>query len=492
MSTSTRNQPGLVVASNFVQAARDTGYISLATALGELLDNSIQASASEIDIEVSRREASALPMITVTDDGRGMDRGELGNCLKFGGTSRFNDRSSLGRYGMGLPGASLSQAKTVIVETWRPGHQPSRVRLCLAEAVAGNLAGLSPRRVALDVPIHPPSGCRITWQECDRIEYQRLGWLERSLASDLGRMFRRFIECGLLIRVNGRRIPCRDPLFLESRVDGLSATLPFEPLRYDISGADGQPSPVTVRFSELPVHGWHHLDTLSKRRMGIVGQAGVSILRAGREIAYGWHFMGGKRKENYDDWWRCEVEFDPSLDEQFGITHSKQGIRPTPELREALEADIESMARLLNGRVRQAFEAVKFSTAAQRSCRIAEAADADLPVIRRKSTRRGSESPRLSYRLESAAMPDDRLFGLAVTNSVLVVTINSDHPAFTAIYQPLIAMATKEADDLRVAIELLLMACARAQALLEARPSQSWTELPALWSDALGKMLRRA
>ena len=32
---------------------------------------------------------------------------------------------------------------------------------------------------------------------------------------------------------------------------------------------------------------------------------------ANREIDFGWFFMGNKRRENYDDWWRCEVKFEP-------------------------------------------------------------------------------------------------------------------------------------------------------------------------------------
>ena len=80
------------------------------------------------------------------------------------------------------------------------------------------------------------------------------------------------------------------------------------------------------RFTMLPVAQWHNLDNVTKRRVGIVGGGGgVSILRAGREIANGWHLMGGKRKENYDDWWRCEIEFDPALDEHFGITDQQAG-----------------------------------------------------------------------------------------------------------------------------------------------------------------------
>jgi hypothetical protein len=44
------------------------------------------------------------------------------------------------------------------------------------------------------------------------------------------------------------------------------------------------------------------LSNEEKSSLGISKRAGVSILRGGREIDYGWHFMGSKRKENYDDW----------------------------------------------------------------------------------------------------------------------------------------------------------------------------------------------
>src|SRR5207247_6741462 len=86
---------------------------------------------------------------------------------------------------------------------------------------------------------------------------------------------------------------------------------------------------------------------------------GVSILRAGREIDYGWFFMGNKRKENYDDWWRCEIAFDPHLDELFGVTHAKQEIHPTETLKAILSPDIERLAHALNGRVRQRYLRVR-------------------------------------------------------------------------------------------------------------------------------------
>lgn len=101
----------LLVPANFIKAMRESGYVSLSTALAELIDNSIQANATAIDITIDRSEPGALPRISVEDDGQGMTEEELTACLRFGGSSRFDSRRSFGRFGMGLPAASLSQAR---------------------------------------------------------------------------------------------------------------------------------------------------------------------------------------------------------------------------------------------------------------------------------------------------------------------------------------------------------------------------------------------
>lgn len=478
----------LVVASNFVRAVRDAGYVSLATALAELIDNSLQADARTIAITIERPGPETSPVIQVRDDGYGMDRVQLEACLQFGGTARFNDRRSFGRFGMGLPAASLSQSREVEVAAWQPGRLPLGVSLDVDAIAAGAAPGF--RATRRRVEIATPSGCIVTWRRCDRIEYQRLAWLERALHRDLGRMYRRFLVSGVHITINGTRVRPVDPLHLSTTLEGCSAALAFEPLRYEITTADGGTSFVTVRFSLLPVDAWHHLDNLTKRRAGIVGAGGVSILRAGREIAFGWHLMGGKRKENYDDWWRCEIEFDPSLDEHFGITINKQGIRPSAGLREAIEPEMESAARTLNARVRQAFEDVKFREATQQSCRIAEAADRHLPVLTRG--RRGRQTGALTYRLTSAPLASGAMFEVRVEDHSLSVILNTDHPAFTALYRPLQALADESGtSDLRTATELLVLSFARSSAA-----AAPWTrgsaDLVGAWSDAYARMLQQS
>src|SRR5262249_26286430 len=107
---------------------------------------------------------------------------------------------------------------------------------------------------------------------------------------------------------------------------------------------------------------WHRLPNDEKRSLGITNGAGVSVIRGGREIDFGWFFMGGKRRENYDDWWRCEIAFEPVLDEAFGITHTKQEIHPGDYLVDILAPELETIAKALNARVRRSHLELKTST----------------------------------------------------------------------------------------------------------------------------------
>ncbi len=474
---------GLLVSGNFIRAVRESGYLSISTAIAELVDNSLQALATEVAIQITRATPDALPEIVVEDNGVGMSNAELKLCLRFGGSSRFDARQSFGRFGMGLPAASLSQARRVEVSAWRDGGYERSVSLDVDAIMAGSDPALVSHRGPRSTTA---SGCRVRWVQCDRIEYQRLTWLERSLHRELGRMYRRFLASDLRMTINGTPVEAVDPTLLMTEVEGASACLAFDELHYELETAGGGTAVVTVRFAMLPVERWHHLDNVTKRRVGIVGGGGVSILRAGREIARGWCLMGGKRKENYDDWWRCEIEFDPSLDEHFGITINKQGIRPSATLREAIESDLESIARMLNARVRQAFEDVKFQAAAEASCRIAAAADPDLPVIPSPG-----RSGAIKYRLGSEALPMEAMFQSALTDRTLDLTMNADHPAFAALYQPLQAIEGEAAAELRTSLELFLLSFARSAVQME-RAGQPLDDLVQAWSSTYGRMLQKS
>src|SRR5713226_3605582 len=118
-----KNQDCSIIAlDKFIQATRDSGYKGTASAISEIVDNSIQAGATHIELSVtattSSDEERAIE-VSVLDNGCGMDPFTLRQALRFGGSTRFGDRSGLGRYGMGLPNSSLSQARRVTVYTWQ-------------------------------------------------------------------------------------------------------------------------------------------------------------------------------------------------------------------------------------------------------------------------------------------------------------------------------------------------------------------------------------
>jgi DNA topoisomerase VI subunit B len=146
----------IVALDKFIQATRDSGYKGTASAVAELIDNSLQAGASEIAVSITVDEnADEHPLIlSVVDNGSGMDARTLRTALRFGGSSRFNDRSGLGRYGMGLPNSSLSQAKRVTVHTWQSRRgQVLSSYLDIDEIAAGALTTVPDPKVVPSITV---------------------------------------------------------------------------------------------------------------------------------------------------------------------------------------------------------------------------------------------------------------------------------------------------------------------------------------------------
>jgi len=111
-----------------VKAMRDSGYRNAAYAIAELIDNSIQAGATRVELLcaerrqlVRQRERIQICEIGVLDNGSGMDPIILRMALQFGNGTRLEDRSGIGRFGMGLPNSSISQARRVDVWSWQDG-----------------------------------------------------------------------------------------------------------------------------------------------------------------------------------------------------------------------------------------------------------------------------------------------------------------------------------------------------------------------------------
>ncbi|HWI20702.1 MAG TPA: ATP-binding protein [Vicinamibacterales bacterium] len=472
-------------------ATRDTGYRSLAAAVAELVDNSIQANARHVDILLKEvdSEGSHTTILGVIDDGDGMSPTAIGRALQFGGTNRFGDRSGLGRFGMGLPNSSVSYSRRLEVYSWQRPNDVYHSYLDVDEVATGRLRCIpTPRRARLPNWVAPRgwrSGTLILWTRCDRLGRLRSETLSRRLHVTLGRVYRHTIWSGARISINGVAVHALDPLFIDARSAVRGATSYGSPMRYEVVGFDGRPSVIEVQFSELPVDKWHRWSVEDKRQKGIVGGAGVSIVRAGREIDYGWYLFGGKRRENYDDWWRCELRFSPSLDELFGVTHSKQGVNPRTELKLMLSPDMEAIARTLNRRVREAFDRVKRLDTPPHLVTMTRQDALLAPPASLASRRIASNG--LRYRLEYKALPEPDFYTVRVERNSIVVCLNTNHAFFSEIYQR--ASETGGCGPER--IERLILAAARAD--LEARGDKERSHAARLrraWSDALTAFLR--
>jgi hypothetical protein len=530
LSEAIENQYCSIIAlDKFIQATRDSGYKGTASAISELVDNSIQAVATRIEISitaVNSGDADKAIEVSVLDNGCGMDPFTLRQALRFGGSTRFGNRSGLGRYGMGLPNASLSQARRVTVYTWQHAGSsrgngpvsrnklPERMYMSYldVDAIVRCEMDEVPRPEIVKSPplrCSGASGTLVIWSQCDRLDNRRISTIVRKLETELGRRFRHFLWKNVRITINGDAVRPFDPLYIhpDAEVSG-ARYFGGEELRYEVR-ADPQDSRTTgwvrLRFSELPVHEWHNLSNEEKRRIGVSKGAGVSIVRAGREVDYGWFFMGSKHRENYDDWWRCEIQFDPILDEAFGITHTKQQIRPQGYLIEALAPDIEATARALNSRARKAHLAVKASERFSEAERVANERDHLLrplpksadpktkslmrkleknhPVLRPKCKDNVSR-----YIIIESTVKDTCFFTFAHDGEKLVLVLNPDHPFYREIYKPLADGDGARDHQLRAKLELLLLAAARSEAVANRR-GQSCVRQRLEWSNTLAAFL---
>ena len=374
----------IVAAEAFVRGIRDIGYKSTATALDELVDNSIQAGATRVDIALGfGTKSSAKPdRVAVVDNGHGMDPVMIRAAIMWGGTHREGDRVGFGRYGYGLPSSCVSQGKRFAVYS-RPESGPLHcVELDVEELGAGGYHTTDGRVVVpQSIESHLPNWLQLFGKEqgigefmsagtavvIDRLD--RLTWvttknLERHLLQHFGVTYRNYLR-EVDLRVNGKKVEPIDPLFVtegfryhdidEDRAERL------EPLNFTVKDRDDRKpiGTVTVRYSWLPPS-FASVDKSktagvrnSNARFPIMkDHLGLIFMRAGRQIDVvtrnPW-----TQFQNNDRYWNVEVDFSPGLDEEFSITTSKQQIVVSDRLWQLLKENgvlraIEGMRRRLN------------------------------------------------------------------------------------------------------------------------------------------------
>ena len=201
-----------------IKAMRDSGYKNTAYALAELIDNSVQAKADSIDlvcIEESRpgrnRSRRRLSQIAVLDNGTGMEPLVLQLALQFGNGTHLDDRSGIGRFGMGLPNSSISQCRRVDVWTWQNGPDNAiHAYLDVDEVTNGTLTSIRfpepeplPAEWRSSSEIVSTTGTLVVWSKLDdhRLTWRGAKATLTNTASIVGRMYRHFIHDGGKLRI---------------------------------------------------------------------------------------------------------------------------------------------------------------------------------------------------------------------------------------------------------------------------------------------------
>ena len=340
-------------ATAMIEALRGLGY-STATALADIIDNSISASASSVNVEFTWDGDHSR--ITVHDDGHGMDEQELDRAMRLGERNPLDDRSpdDLGRFGLGLKTASFSQCRCLTVAS-RKGASVSCLRWDL-DVIAGSdddgwylLEGPSPGSEALLRVLAAAPGTLVVWERLDRVVtagFTRQDFLDLidGVERHLAMVFHRYLEGlrpRLRLTINGTPVKPWDPFLLHHPTTWSSPVERF-----------GSP-PHTV---EVQCHVLPHKDHLDPATIasaagpdGWTAQQGFYVYRNARLLMAGsWLGLGQGRswtKKEAHRLARIRLDLPNSVDRDWKIDIRKSIARPPAAIRARLSRLAEDTRR---------------------------------------------------------------------------------------------------------------------------------------------------
>jgi hypothetical protein len=551
-----------------LESSRDSGF-DLSAAVGEPVDNSWEAGANVIRILTLKAADGSISDIGIGDNGGGIPLEILPNVLSVGYSSRYNSRKGLGRFGMGLKLAALSLGRRAEVYTKARGEtRIYRTVMDLDDVQNGAQTDLYVEEVGSwpedfkDLMRHPETresfahGTLVVWRKIDRLRRgghygQGLDERMKELTKFLARAYRRYIDAGLYIELDGVHVTLHDPLFLlyNPRVE--------KRLGNDIRAT-------LVQQEEFVIDGHKVIWTVSllprevRKEQGVGGRGSargrddfkdlyipdnegrLSILRNGREIYYEIvPKLLPKGVDNVDRFIGIEVSFPAELDEYFQVRNVKRGAEPINKLREELKnvlnkpvldarkeirqywGDVLQQKRVATGdnhvpaheAVAQ-FDRTALSGQAGFGDPSAEAVDDALrelfedlgldpqnPADHAKATWIRESFEQRGLTVIDAAWPGKELIDVRHLHGKAIVRFNTRHPFFVEMITPLKTMADQEPDELSVAdvsallrkvsagIDLLLLAYAKAENM-HSDPDEAYGELRSHWGLFAGGLVR--
>lgn len=342
-------------AARLLESMRDIGY-SFESALADIVDNSVSAGATRVDIANDVHPASGA-YLAILDDGQGMLPGELTQAMQHGSRSPHDARADgdLGRFGLGMKTASFSQCRRLTVVSKKDGTLSARcwdLDLVVDEDewILSLLDDDEIRQLPL-VDRLGSSGTLVLWQKLDRLDaldeqtdqlFAALNQMFGSARRHLALTFHRFIapEAGdphraVAMSINGAEIEAADP-FARHMVPRSDA--------HEIEILRVGPADIVVQGFTLPHHTRLTVDQLQALELGssLIETQGLYVYRARRLVSWG-SWIGMARRAELTKLLRVRVDVPTQLDSEWGIDVRKSRMRVPAAARKRLRPLVERM-----------------------------------------------------------------------------------------------------------------------------------------------------
>ena len=330
--------------------ARSFGNYDLATALADLIDNSIRAEAAKVSILFEPIEDDVV--VRIRDDGIGMDRDELVAAMRPASAhpEDLRERHDLGRFGWGLKSASLSQARKLTVVSWKDeGYTAAIWDIDNLEDWSMELmVGDDAFNLLKATPISK-SGTEVIWSQCDRLLDQHVSssldvQLNEKIShasKQLSLIFHRYLsgetKHKLVIELQGFSLKPIDPFMTKH-----PAT---QTIDEDIIKLRGKEK-IAIQLFIIP-----HFSklTVEEREMlggdeGLVRNQGFYVYRNKRLIIYGTWFRLIPHGE-LSQLMRVRVDLPNTLDKDWKITLDKSDAQLPVALRSGLKELLKNFGK---------------------------------------------------------------------------------------------------------------------------------------------------
>ncbi|WP_319450316.1 MULTISPECIES: ATP-binding protein [unclassified Mycobacterium] len=347
-------------AARLTDSLRDIGY-DFSSAVADLVDNSITAGATQVDVLVEFDAEQSR--VLIADNGHGMTINGLTEAMRFGSRRAYGP-GDLGRYGLGLKTASLSQGRSLTVLTRRAtGRRVILMRQLDLDLVIefDDWLIVEPERTSVINRarnlFEDTAGTVVVWEKLDRVVPSKNaagGWARRRFetitekaAEHLSIVFHRFLsgeaKAGrVAITVNGKKLLPWDPF---ARSEQATKELPEE--IFEIQHGDNSGS-VSLRRYVLPGRDQFSSHAEFERLSGPLKwnrQQGLYTYRADRLVQWGGWF-GIRGIDEHTKLARASVDFDTDLDAAFNINVAKMRVSIPAQLRQMIERPINEMCSI--------------------------------------------------------------------------------------------------------------------------------------------------